>query len=59
MGIVLLVPLIWTALFHRRWESACVVAAIVAAEIVISLVESAPDAVIVRRCCCGARSAPC
>ena len=49
VGIVLLVPLIWTALFHRRWESACVVAAIVAAEIVISLVQSAPDAVIVRR----------
>ena len=49
VGIVLLVPLIWTALFHRRWESACVVAAIVAAEIVISVVQSAPDAVIVRR----------
>ena len=49
VGIVLLVPLIWTVLFHRRWESACVVAAIVAAEIVISLVQSAPDAVIVRR----------
>jgi len=49
VGIVLLVPLIWTALYHRRWESACVVVAIVAAEIVISLVQSAPDAVIVRR----------
>ena len=49
VGIVILVPLIWTALFHCRWESACVVAAIVAAEIVVSLVQSAPDAVIVRR----------
>ena len=49
VGIVLLVPLIWTVLFHRRWESACVVAAIVAAEIVISLVQSVSDAVIVRR----------
>ena len=49
IGIVLLVPLIWTVLFHRRWESACVVVAIVAAEIVISVVQSAPDAVIVRR----------
>ena len=49
VDIVLLVPLIWTALFHRRWESACVVVAIVAAEIAISLVQSAPDAVIVRR----------
>jgi signal transduction histidine kinase len=49
VGIVLLIPLIWTALFHRRWESACVLAAIIAAEIVISVVQSAPDAVIVRR----------
>jgi signal transduction histidine kinase len=49
VGIMILVPLIWTTLFHRRWESACVVAAIVAAEIVVSLVQSAPDAVIVRR----------
>lgn len=49
VGIVILVPLIWTTLFHRRWESACVVAAIVAAEVVVSLVQSAPDAVIVRR----------
>ncbi len=49
VGIVLLIPLIWTVLFHRRRESACVVAAIVAAEIVVSLVQSAPDAVIVRR----------
>jgi len=46
---VLLIPLIWTALFHHRWESACVVVAIVVAEIVISVVQSAPDAVIVRR----------
>jgi signal transduction histidine kinase len=49
VGIVVLIPLIWTALFHRRWESACVVVAIVAAEIVVSLVQSAPGAVIVRR----------
>jgi signal transduction histidine kinase len=49
VGLVLLVPLIWTVLFHRRWESACVVVAIVAAEIVVSVVQSAPDAVIVRR----------
>jgi signal transduction histidine kinase len=49
VGIVLLVPLIWTVLFHHKWESACVVTAIVAAEIVVSLVQSAPDAVIVRR----------
>jgi signal transduction histidine kinase len=50
VGIVLLVPLIWTALFHRLWESACVVAAIVAVEVVISLTPVAvPDSVIARR----------
>lgn len=49
VGVVMLAPLIWTALFHRPWESACVVAAIVAAEVVVSLVQSAPDAVIARR----------
>jgi hypothetical protein len=30
VGLVVLIPLFWTTLFHRRWESACVVAAIVA-----------------------------
>jgi hypothetical protein len=50
VGIVILVPLIWTALFGRPWESACVVAAIVAVEVVISLTPVAvPDAVIARR----------
>jgi len=47
---VVLVPLAWAALFHRRWESACVVAAIVAVEVITSLVPvAAADAVIVRR----------
>ena len=50
VGIVILIPLVWTALFHRRWESACIVAAIVAVEVIISLVPVAvPDAVIARR----------
>ena len=49
VGIVVLIPLIWSALFHRRWESACVVVAIVVVEIVISVVQSAPDAVTARR----------
>jgi len=50
VGIVILVPLIWTALFGRLWESACMVAAIVAVEVVISLAPVAvPDAVIARR----------
>jgi signal transduction histidine kinase len=50
VGIVILIPLVWTALFHRRWESVCVVAATVAVEIIISLTPvAAPDAVIARR----------
>jgi len=34
---VVLVPLVWTALFQRRWESACVVAAVAAVEVTVSL----------------------
>ncbi len=50
VGIVILVPLVWTALFHRRWESACIVVAIVAVEVITSLVPVADaDAVIARR----------
>lgn len=50
VGIVLLIPLIWAALFHRRWESACVVLAIVAVEVIISLTPVAvADSVIARR----------
>jgi signal transduction histidine kinase len=50
VGIVILVPLIWTALYGQLRESACVVAAIVAVEVVISLTPVAvPDAVIGRR----------
>ncbi|HEV3379535.1 MAG TPA: histidine kinase [Trebonia sp.] len=50
VGIVVLVPLIWTALFQRRWESGCVLAAIVVIEIVVSLTPvTDPDGVIVRR----------
>jgi len=50
VGIVILVPLIWTALFQQEWESACVIVAIVAVEVIISLTPVAvPDAVIARR----------
>ncbi len=49
VGLVVLIPLIWSALFHRPWESACVVAAIVAAEVVVSVSQSALDAVTIRR----------
>lgn len=49
VGIVILIPLVWTALFHRRWESGCIVAATVAVEAVISVAQDAPDAVTARR----------
>jgi uncharacterized membrane protein len=50
VGIVILIPLIWTALYHRRWASACVVAAIVAVEVAVSLVPvHVADAVLFRR----------
>lgn len=50
VGIVILIPLVWTALFHRRWESVCVVAAVVVTEVIISLTPvAAPAAIIVRR----------
>lgn len=49
VGLVLLVPLIWSVLFHRRWESACVVVAVVTVQAVSSVIQDAPDAVIVRR----------
>jgi len=50
VGIVILVPLIWTALFHRRWESGCIVLAIITVEVVISLTPVVvPDSVIARR----------
>lgn len=50
VAIVVLVPLIWTALFHRRWESGCIVAAVVAVEVIISLTPVAvPGDVMLRR----------
>lgn len=50
VGIVILIPLLWTALFHHRWESFVVVGAIVAIEIVTSLTPvKVPDAVLLRR----------
>jgi signal transduction histidine kinase len=38
VGIVILIPLVWTALFHRRWESMLIVEAVVVVEIVTSVV---------------------
>jgi signal transduction histidine kinase len=50
VGIVILIPLVWTALYHRPWESACIVPAIVAVELIESLTPVAvADVVIVRR----------
>ncbi|RAJ75294.1 MULTISPECIES: hypothetical protein [unclassified Streptomyces] len=49
IGLVLLVPLIWTVLFHHRWESACVVAAVVVVQAVSSVAQASPDVVIARR----------
>ena len=50
IGLVILVPLIWTALYQRRWESACVLVAIVTVELIISLTPvTAPGEVIARR----------
>ena len=50
VGIVILIPLVWTVLFHRPWESACVVVAIVCVEIITSLTPvSDPATVLARR----------
>jgi diguanylate cyclase (GGDEF)-like protein len=50
VGILVLVPLIWTPLYHRRWESAVVVVAVIAIELVTSLTPIIqPGAVIARR----------
>jgi signal transduction histidine kinase len=50
VGVAILIPLVWTALFHRPWESACVVVAVVTVEVITSLVPTADtDAVIARR----------
>ncbi len=50
VGIVILIPLVWTALFHRPWESACVVVAAVAVEVIISMQPVlVPEAVLARR----------
>jgi signal transduction histidine kinase len=50
VGIVLLSPLIWTALFHRRWESALVTLAVLAVMLYISLdPDMASTSVLIRR----------
>jgi len=49
IGLVILVPLIWTALYHRRWESACILVAITAVELIISLTPVAAPALVLTR----------
>jgi diguanylate cyclase (GGDEF)-like protein len=50
VGTVVLIPLAWVALYHRRWESLVVVAGIVAVELVTGLVPvELGTAVIMRR----------
>jgi diguanylate cyclase (GGDEF)-like protein len=50
VGTVVLIPLAWAALYHRRWESIVVVAGIVAVEVVTALVPvQLATAVILRR----------
>ncbi len=50
VGIIILVPLIWTTLFQRRWESFVVAAAIVLTEIFLSFTPvQVSDLVLLRR----------
>ena len=50
VDLMLLVPVVWTALFHRPWESAVIVTALAGAGFVASLFPGeAPPAIIARR----------
>lgn len=50
VGMALLIPVLWTALFHHRWESGLVVAAIMIVEVIISrLPVAVDDPVLARR----------
>lgn len=49
LGVVVLIPLLWTALFHTKWESAAVVVSVVVVEFVVSAALHEIDATIIRR----------
>jgi len=49
VGVVILIPLVWTALYHRRWESVVITAAIVGVELVISLDPRVASAAVIAR----------
>jgi signal transduction histidine kinase len=46
---IALIPPLWTALFHRRWESACIVGAIAVVEVADSLAPSSASAEVILR----------
>ncbi len=48
VAIVSLLPLVWTVLYHRRWESFVVVASIVFANLVVALLGKLSSDVILR-----------
>lgn len=49
--LILLSPIIWTALYHRPWESACVSVAALAVVLTVSLIDlpATPAAALIRR----------
>jgi hypothetical protein len=49
IGIALLIPVVWTAMYHTKWESACVVIAVVIVEFVVSSAQDDLDGTIIRR----------
>jgi diguanylate cyclase (GGDEF)-like protein len=49
VGIIVLVPLVWTVLYHHRWESFVVVGTIVLTEIITSLTPVQVDNVVIFR----------
>ncbi len=50
IGIIVLSPLLWCCLFHREWESACVIVGIVIVEVITSLVPvEVSTSVLIRR----------
>jgi diguanylate cyclase (GGDEF)-like protein len=48
VGIVLLVPLVWTVLYHRRWESLVVIAGAVIVNLDVALLNKLPGDAVFR-----------
>ncbi|HUC05346.1 MAG TPA: histidine kinase dimerization/phosphoacceptor domain-containing protein [Acidimicrobiales bacterium] len=49
VGVVLFLPVVWTALYQRPWESLTVSVSVVVAEVAVSLIQHATNAVTLRR----------